>query len=80
VSPHVPFTVPTDATRRVELATMVLACVRDAVARLLYHDRKEDSELPVGAVEALLDAGVLRLEELVTVFGDELRDATRYYQ
>lgn len=46
--------------------------VADLVGQLLYYDRKEDEELPRGAIEAMIDKGVVTREEIVELFKVEL--------
>lgn len=36
----------------------------DTVGRFLYYDRKEDDDLRPGAIEGMIDAGLLTVEEL----------------
>lgn len=51
----------------------ILATVSDAVGDLLYYGRKEDEELPLGAIEAATDAGEITVEEIVEAFEAKLR-------
>lgn len=51
----------------------ILNTVDDAVSDLLYYDRKEDEELPRGAIEEALKAGEITVEEIVSKFENTLR-------
>lgn len=53
----------------------ILGVVQDAVADLLYYNRKEDEELPVGAIEEAIKDGVLTVEEIVREFKADLINA-----
>jgi len=50
----------------------VLDCISDAVANLLYYDRKEDEDMPRGEIERLIDEGEISIEEIVAHFTNEL--------
>jgi hypothetical protein len=56
--------------------TGIRAQVRDAlsdqVANLLYYDRKEDPDLPMGAIEAAVANGTLAVDDIVGWFRDSL--------
>lgn len=45
----------------------------DQVTKFLYYDRKEDSELPVGAIEKAIKSGSISIEEMLSHFESELR-------
>ncbi len=51
---------------------LILAVVSDAVTDLMYYDRKEDEELPRGAIEEAVAAGEITYEEMVDKFREEL--------
>lgn len=51
----------------------IRARVSTLVARLMYYDRKEDSELPRGATESAVAAGEITTDEIVGHFAAELR-------
>jgi len=62
----------------VELRQLIHDTLDDALLRLAVYDRQEDAELPPGALEAALAAGVVTVSELVSrvwAFLVELRDA-----
>lgn len=52
---------------------LILASVGDVVSDLVYYDRKEDKELPRGAIQAAVGAGEITVDEIVTMFADTLR-------
>lgn len=53
----------------------LLATVGDMVSDLMYYDRKEDEDLPVGTIEELIQDGQITVEEIVSVFSKELNKA-----
>lgn len=55
---------PEQAARR----AAVLAAAEDAGSSFAYYDRKEDEELPVGAIEAAIQAGDVTREEIADAF------------
>ena len=52
----------------------VLNSAIDWVGKLLYYDRKEDDELPVGAIEDALASGEIEESDIVDAFAKELRE------
>lgn len=50
----------------------ILNTVNDAVKKLMYYDRKEDEDLPVGAIQDAVDAGVITKEDIVNRFREQL--------
>lgn len=46
--------------------------ITDMVSDLLYYRRKEDSTLPVGAIDAAVREGEITIDDMVTQFRDEL--------
>lgn len=48
------------------------AVVSDMVSDLLYYDRKEDEDLPRGAIDDMVRKGEVQPEEIVQLFRDEL--------
>lgn len=46
--------------------------VKDLVGDLLYYDRKEDDDLPRGAIEAAVQAGEITKAEIVELFSQQL--------
>lgn len=51
----------------------ILDRVSDLVGELMYYRRKEDAELPRGAIEAAVAAGEVSTDEIVACFAKELR-------
>ena len=50
----------------------ILNTVSDAVKKLMYYDRKEDEDLPIGAIQDAVDAGVITKEDIVNRFREQL--------
>jgi len=46
--------------------------ISDLVLNFVYYDRKEDEELPVGAIEKAIQAGQISQEEIVAYFRQQL--------
>jgi hypothetical protein len=55
---------------------IILDTLDDMVSCLLFYDRKEDQELPLGAIEAAIREGEITVEEMVAKFDDALRKGT----
>jgi len=53
---------------------LILDTVSDMMGNLLYYDRKEDEELPVGAIEQALTDGFITTEEIVAVVRKNLEE------
>jgi len=51
---------------------VILGVVGDLVSDFMYHDRKEDDDLPRGAIEKALATGVLTVDEIVEKFREEI--------
>ena len=64
---HDPRRVP---TRRERISNILT----DSITDLLYHDRKEDEDLPRGAIGEAVRAGEITVEEMITIWSDELRE------
>lgn len=47
--------------------------IADLVIDLLFYDRKEDEDLPMNKIEELIASGELTADEMIKVFGDELK-------
>lgn len=47
---------------------VILDTVSDLVADFYYYDRKEDEELPRGAIEAAIISGEITVDEIVEHF------------
>ena len=50
----------------------ILGLVIDVVADLMYYDRKEDDDLPRGAIETAIKDGVITVDDMVAKFRAEL--------
>lgn len=55
-----------------ELRKSILGTVSDAVSNLMYYNRKEDDDLPVGAIEQAVEDGVITYDEMAAKFRKEL--------
>lgn len=51
---------------------IILDTVTNAVKKLMYYDRKEDEDLPVGAIQESVDAGILTKDDIVNRFREQL--------
>lgn len=49
------------------LRESVIDIVSDAMSNLLYYDRQEDEEFPVGKIEELIKEGVISVDEILEV-------------
>jgi hypothetical protein len=54
---------------------LILGTVEDLVADFLYYDRKEDEELPRGAIEQAVINRFELIDEIVAKFKEELIEA-----
>jgi len=54
---------------------IVLCTVEDLVAGLLYYDRKEDEDLPLGSIEKMVKNGKVTIEEMIEAFNKALKEA-----
>ena len=52
----------------------IMDIISDSVSDLLYYDRKEDEDLGVGDIEKAIKKGEITVEEIVTLFANELKD------
>jgi len=52
----------------VDLKQSILNTVSDCVSDLMYYDRKEDEELPRGAIEQAIKDGIITKDEIIAVF------------
>jgi hypothetical protein len=55
-----------------ETKTVILVYVEDLVVDFLYYDRKEDEDLPMGAIEQALASGEITKQEIVDRFDKKL--------
>lgn len=55
-----------------DIKIKILNTVKDLVSDFLYYDRKEDEDLPRGAIEEAIEYGVITRAEIYTAFQKEL--------
>ena len=67
-----PKLVPVDPDE--ELKKLILKTIVDLVSDFIYHDRKEDEELPQGAIENAVEHGVITHTEMMAKFYEEIRN------
>lgn len=53
---------------------IILDVTGDLVGKLTYYDRKEDEDLPAGAIQAAIDAKEITVDEIVAHFTARLRN------
>jgi hypothetical protein len=53
------------------------ATLNDMIVDLFYYDRKEDENLPIGAIEAAVLAGEITETEIIEQVTERLREALR---
>lgn len=58
----------TGAGRILTRRERILATIEDLVTDFLYYDRKEDEDLPVGAIEEAIGTGEITAEEMSAAF------------
>ena len=51
-----------------DIRQRILNEIEDAVSQMLYYDRKEDEDLPVGAIDKAVRDGVMTEGEIVAAF------------
>lgn len=51
---------------------IILNVIDDLVSDFLYYDRKEDEDLPRGAIEKAIEDQVISAEEIVSKFKEAL--------
>jgi len=51
----------------------ILDTISDNINDFLYYDRKEDYDLPVGAIDLAITNGDITIDEIVNHFETELR-------
>lgn len=52
---------------------IILNTIDDLVSNFLYYDRKEDEDLPRGAIDDAVKDGSITIEAMVTQFEESLR-------
>lgn len=58
-----------------DIKAMILGTVDDLVVDFLFYDRKEDKEVPVGAIQEAILRGVMSESDIVKRFAEQLREA-----
>lgn len=58
-----------------DIATIIENTIDDLISNFLYYDRKEDEELPVGAIEKAVKDGVLSWIDIKIHFATSLDNA-----
>jgi hypothetical protein len=51
----------------------IIATIQDSVSSFMYYNRKEDEDLPRGAIEQAIKDGIITIDEIVQEFETELR-------
>jgi hypothetical protein len=54
---------------------LIMATTKDLISDFLFYDRKEDEDLPSGAIEDAIASGEISVDEIVAVFKEELEAA-----
>jgi len=57
---------------RSEVVQRIKNILSDTVSNLLYYDRKDDEDLPVGAIEEAFKKEWISIEDMVEIFKQEL--------
>lgn len=50
----------------------ILQAVDGAVDDLMYYDRKNDDDVPVGSIQDAVDAGIITKQDIIDRFKDQL--------
>ena len=56
----------------------IMNVLSDTMTNMLYYNRKEDAELPVGSIGKALREGVVTIDEMVKEFKDCLKGEMEY--
>lgn len=51
-----------------DVKARIIGCVKDLVSAFLYYDRKEDEDLPIGAIEKAISDGDISVDEITAQF------------
>lgn len=62
-----------DELKSRKLVAEIRWTVEDLAARLMYYDRKEDFDLPRGAIEQAIADGLITYEQIAKCFLEELK-------
>lgn len=57
-----------------EIVTTIELTISDLAVDFLLYDRKEDEELPVGAIEKAVAGGLITRERIIELFAEALGD------
>lgn len=60
-----------------EIKHLILITLEDTVGRFLCYDRKEDQDLPRGAIEQAVKDGEITIDDMVALFRKELEAAVK---
>lgn len=55
----------------------IIDVLTDGIADLFFYARKEDMDLPRGAIEEAVRNGEITAEEMITIWSDGLREALK---
>lgn len=58
---------------------MILNAAKDSVADFLYYDRKEDEDLPKGAIEEAIKNGEITADDIIWCFRKELESGLNVF-
>ncbi len=58
----------------------VLAALEDMISGFLYYDRKEDDNLPLGAIEEAITRKKLTMDEMTQRFRDALQESVEIWK
>lgn len=64
---HNPEDLPAAIGQRTKLDTLS-AIIADMVSNLMYYNRKEDEDFPVGQLENMIEDGQVSIDEIVDCF------------
>ncbi len=53
---------------------LILGTIDELVADFLYYDRKEDEDLPRGAIDDAVNSGSITVDEMVNHFRQKLEE------
>ena len=55
----------------------ILSTVDDLVSNFLFYDRKEDEDLPRGAIESAIERGEISVDDIADRFRDLLNESLK---
>ena len=56
---------------------LILNTVADLCSNFLFYDRKEDEELPRGAIQSAITNGEITVDEIVATFREKLEESLK---